>query len=178
MNGIKTKSQPGFTIVELLIVIVVIAILAAISLVAYGAVQDRAKHTRQVTDVDKVGKAIQLWSADTGKSIGQSGYGYNGQGYGSFWARGGAYHASSLQDILVEAGYLQGLENSGIQSTYMLAPCTTYVDTRWVVLASLNPAPKKSAQQQIDESGCTNGIIRLYMGLQDGNYNRNFLKVY
>ncbi|MDX2776629.1 type II secretion system protein [Streptomyces caniscabiei] len=39
----KMKDERGFTIVELLIVIVVIAILAAIVIVAYNGVQNRAK---------------------------------------------------------------------------------------------------------------------------------------
>ena len=39
----KTNKERGFTIVELLIVIVVIAILAAISIVAYSGIQNRAK---------------------------------------------------------------------------------------------------------------------------------------
>ena len=42
MLNTKTK-QSGFTIVELLIVIVVIAILAAISIVAYNGIQNRGK---------------------------------------------------------------------------------------------------------------------------------------
>jgi len=42
LNNIKTKDR-GFTIVELLIVIVVIAILAAISIVAYNGIQSRSK---------------------------------------------------------------------------------------------------------------------------------------
>lgn len=40
------QSRKGFTIVELLIVIVVIAILAAISLVTYNGFQNRARTTR------------------------------------------------------------------------------------------------------------------------------------
>ena len=39
----KMKDERGFTIVELLIVIVVIAILAAITIVAYNGIQNRAK---------------------------------------------------------------------------------------------------------------------------------------
>lgn len=178
MSNMRNNKGYGFTIVELLIVIVVIAILAAISMVTYSGIQDRAKLAQQTTDVDKVGRAIQLWSAENGKSIGESGHGYNGQGYGGFWASGGAYPPPSLHDILRNAGYLEGLVSQGVQSTYMLAPCTTVTDTRWVVLAIFNPAPKESPQEQIDKSGCTHGIIRLYMGLQDGNYNRNFMKVY
>lgn len=41
--AIKQKASKGFTIVELLIVVVVIAILAAITIVAYNGIQNRAK---------------------------------------------------------------------------------------------------------------------------------------
>mgnify|MGYP006209457325 CR=1 FL=1 len=54
MKKAWAQKQTGFTIVELLIVIVVIAILAAVSIVAYNGIQDRAKFTQQVAEVDRV----------------------------------------------------------------------------------------------------------------------------
>jgi prepilin-type N-terminal cleavage/methylation domain-containing protein len=51
----KYKNQTGFTIVELLIVIVVIGILAAISVVAYNGIQNRANDTAVQTDLRNIG---------------------------------------------------------------------------------------------------------------------------
>lgn len=51
----------GFTIVELLIVIVVIAILAAISLVVYNGVRERAMNTQLLALVDGYEKALRAY---------------------------------------------------------------------------------------------------------------------
>ena len=60
--------QSGFTIVELLIVIVVIGILAAITIVAYNGIQDRARAATVNADLSNNNKVIKLVSADTGNS--------------------------------------------------------------------------------------------------------------
>jgi prepilin-type N-terminal cleavage/methylation domain-containing protein len=58
--------QTGFTIVELLIVIVVIAILAAISIIAYNGIQNRANDSAVQLDLSNVSKKLALYKADNG----------------------------------------------------------------------------------------------------------------
>lgn len=53
-------NRRGFTIVELLIVIVVIAILAAISVVAYNGIQERAIKSKVDQDISTLSRAIAL----------------------------------------------------------------------------------------------------------------------
>jgi len=60
----KTKS--GFTIVELLIVIVVIGILAAITIVAYNGIQARAKNTSTISAASQAIKLIRTYDALSG----------------------------------------------------------------------------------------------------------------
>lgn len=58
----KTKS--GFTLVELLIVIVVLAILAAISVVAYNGIQNRSHDTIVKSDLNNLAKNFELYKID------------------------------------------------------------------------------------------------------------------
>ena len=70
------RRSRGFTIVELLIVIVVIGILAAITIVAYNGIQDRARFTKSQSDLSSLNKAILMYYADNGKypiSVGGTG---------------------------------------------------------------------------------------------------------
>lgn len=56
----------GFTIVELLIVIVVIGILAAITIVAYNGIQNRSYDTTVQSDLANFTKKIELVKVDSG----------------------------------------------------------------------------------------------------------------
>lgn len=59
--------RSGFTIVELLIVIVVIAILAAISIVAYNGVQDNARLSTAKNDMANIKKSLMMYKAEKGR---------------------------------------------------------------------------------------------------------------
>lgn len=69
MNINKKFDNRGFTIVELLIVIVVIAILAAITIVAYNGIQNRAK-----TSSAQSAANVVLKKAEAANAAGSVGY--------------------------------------------------------------------------------------------------------
>ncbi len=61
--------QRGFTIVELLIVIVIIGILAALVIAAYQGIQDKARMAKIDTDKTNLTKAIIAARESTGKTL-------------------------------------------------------------------------------------------------------------
>ena len=63
------KKQTGFTIVELLIVIVIIGILAAITVVAYNGIQERAKVSRANNDLALLNRAIHTARISEDKTL-------------------------------------------------------------------------------------------------------------
>ncbi len=64
-----TARKAGFTIVELLIVIVVIGVLAAIVIVAYTGIQAQARSAAISADLRNVKQAISRLEIDTGASV-------------------------------------------------------------------------------------------------------------
>lgn len=62
----RESKQSGFTIVELLIVIVVIGILAAITIVAFNGVKDRANNSHVQSALSQAHKSLQLYASEHG----------------------------------------------------------------------------------------------------------------
>ena len=62
----KTKQLEGFTIVELLIVVVVIGILAAITIASFGGITGQANQASLQSDLDSNSRKLQLYNTQYG----------------------------------------------------------------------------------------------------------------
>ena len=170
----KNKQKFGFTIVELLIVVVVIAILAAITIVSYNGIQSKANDARSRTIASQITKAVMLWNVDSSlapKGGWSSTVAYDGtncsDGTGG-WIFAGAY-TCSLENILVGKRLIPsgltlgaprntafGTANDGRYS-FMFYPCTG--TDRFALYWSLqNPSNDDAANlASVEASGCTSG---------------------
>ncbi len=66
MQKVGKDSQKGFTIVELLIVVVIIGILAALVIIGYNGIQSRARDADRTSDLRALKVAIEQYSVDYG----------------------------------------------------------------------------------------------------------------
>lgn len=66
MRGKISSSNKGFTIVELLIVIVVISVLASIVVVTFNGIQGRARDTERMTDLRAIAMSLEVFYVDNG----------------------------------------------------------------------------------------------------------------
>lgn len=65
----KKKTTPGFTIVELLIAIVIIAILASITVAAYNGIQQTSSNTVRVSAASQYIKLAKLYLQQNGNTL-------------------------------------------------------------------------------------------------------------
>ena len=149
------KSKSGFTIVELLIVIVVIGILAAITIVAFNGIQKRAQDTQIRSTASQFTKAFQRWSVESGKTTSPGGSSStalsNGVcvGGGGGWVLSSSGYTCTIDDILKADGYIPNslmssvpntqANRPGSYSTFMLYGCpTSATTTRYAMMYALH----------------------------------------
>ncbi len=66
MVSLKKKREQGFTIVELLIVIVVIGILALLVITTYAGIQAKARNSKRVSDVKSLQTQLEAYFSQNG----------------------------------------------------------------------------------------------------------------
>lgn len=101
----KTKS--GFTIVELLIVIVVIGILASITVVAFNGVRARALESEKISKVSQIQKALESYKVINGTYPGTTQIG---------GSAGAQLLGMTLQGVSVSTAPTAGIEGGWVDS--------------------------------------------------------------
>lgn len=164
----------GFTIVELLIVVVIISILAAITLATYSGIQQRARDAQRATDLSTLRKALILWSLDNDQPISAMNAGSGGAVVGWFDATYTPY--ASVQQILINGRYSSANIHDPINTksapyySYMIARCNASdaTDVR-VLLAHFEVAPPQTVTQQLGVT-CTSAEFTTYQTSYLMNY--------
>lgn len=114
ISSLRRTNAHGFTIVELLIVVVIIAILAAITIVTYNGVQARAQDAKTRSGVEQFTKALYMYATmygsaalakgNSGSTVAISGV-VCADGTSSGFVGSGVY-VCTTEDMLKAAGFL------------------------------------------------------------------------
>jgi prepilin-type N-terminal cleavage/methylation domain-containing protein len=170
----KSKLR-GFTVVELLIVIVLIVVLATVTSVAYRNQQKLARDTIRKNDVARIAEAIELYAADKNNLMGTgSGCGNAGNGNGYVAYTDPTNYPKSIETCLMEIGLLEdgakdpkgpnsGTSPANQNYAYMKYNCTVGGVDKSYVFAKLETLPQGDVIT--DANVCNNAAVDTSWGM-------------
>lgn len=151
------KTRSGFTLVELLIVIVIIAILAAITIVAYNGIQARANDSTVQHAATDFATALKRYVIDygtpsgfgSGTTVALDANGNCSGGVNAGWAEPGTYKCT-IADILIAkqllpANFFTSLPrsanaNKSPNTVFMFYPCASQPGSYKLMYTQYNPS--------------------------------------
>lgn len=130
------KQKRGFTLLEILVSITIIAVLTAIGIVSYSSVNKRSRDVKRKSDLEQVRSALEMYRADNGE------YPNIGSGF---------LNASGLDTDLVDSGYMPQVPDDpdSSENYYYDAIDTSGVFTGYCICADLETVTSGT------ESTCT-----------------------
>jgi prepilin-type N-terminal cleavage/methylation domain-containing protein len=150
-RGHSQETRSGFTIVELIIVITVIAILASVTLISYNTAQERSKSTRIIAQASAYIAALKLWATQAGRSTATSCIAPSSVISGGVcpsaggWMANAPYDASFNQSLASYSGIatpLLGEYGSDSPTGLMWYHGNYYSDNRAVLYYTIGPTSK------------------------------------
>jgi general secretion pathway protein G len=114
----KTRARKGFTMIELLVSVTIIAVLTIIGVVSYSSVNKRSRDVKRKSDMEQMRSALEMYRSDNGE--------YPDTGAGAFADASGltaflvtTYMPSIPSDPNADNSYYyQPVATAGVNSTY------------------------------------------------------------
>lgn len=153
-------SPNGFTIVELLVVIVVISILTLIGIPTYTGIQQRAQASAIVDQIRKVEKGLRLFATDKGISSWWDELSFTGYNDPSFVAIMASGPGSGLKSYLTQPANFSSWEYDNDGNTKAI---NCLMDTNGVNILIPNisdPTVAQLVDNSIDDGNVSCGKIR------------------
>ena len=171
----KYRQQAGFTIVELITIIVVIGILAGVGIFGYMGITRDTRDTQRRADAEVIAVALGSWARDNDRAPTQIEGGDGGNGEG--WLRSTGY-SSNIESVLIDEEYLdRQIQAPGAPDNtngYSFFACNTgsSSEPRYGVFMTLESVGE-SDQSIVDEwqSGCTSAPF-------NAPYNANAVRIF
>lgn len=131
------SNRLSFTLIELLIVVAIIGILAAIAVPNFLNAQTRAKVARVVSDLKAITKAMEMYHLDRNSYINES------ESYVSLRGIDKPAPDAGLYFLLEPISYMSSIPLDPFENKFATASGTTGIDMYEVAVAPANPNPVK-----------------------------------